>query len=64
MPVVNIKIIEGRTVDQKRTMVQAVTKAIASSLEIPESAVWISIDEMKADNFSQGGELRCDKQNK
>ncbi|MBV7434582.1 2-hydroxymuconate tautomerase family protein [Cardiobacteriaceae bacterium TAE3-ERU3] len=61
MPVVNIKIIEGRTVEQKRAMTKAVTKAIAESIGVPESAIWISIDEMKPENFAQGGELRLDK---
>lgn len=61
MPVVNIKIIEGRSVEQKRKMAKNVTKAIADSLNIPEAAVWISIDDMKPENFAQGGELRADK---
>lgn len=61
MPVVNIKIVEGRTVAQKREMTKQVTKAISESIGVPESAVWISIEDMKPENFSQGGELRLDK---
>lgn len=61
MPVINIKLIAGRTVEQKRAMVKAVTKAVAESIGVAESAVWISIEDMKPENFAQGGELRCDK---
>ena len=31
MPVINVKLVEGRTVEQKRAMVKAVTRAVASS---------------------------------
>ncbi len=61
MPVVNIKIIEGRSIEQKRAMAEKVTKAISDSIGVPEAAVWISIDDMKPENFAQGGELRLDK---
>ncbi|MDO4435342.1 MAG: 2-hydroxymuconate tautomerase [Cardiobacteriaceae bacterium] len=61
MPVVNIKLVEGRTVEQKRELVKQVTAAIVNSIGVPESSVWISIDDMKAENFAQAGVLRCDK---
>ncbi|SUO95583.1 2-hydroxymuconate tautomerase [Suttonella ornithocola] len=61
MPIVNIKIIEGRNLEQKREMGKAVTKAIADTLGIPEAAVWISIEDLKPENLCQGGELRIDK---
>lgn len=61
MPIVNIKIVEGRTIEQKREMSQKVTEAIANSLGIPTSAVWITIEDLKPENLCQGGELRIDK---
>lgn len=61
MPIVNIKLIEGRSVEQKREMVKAVTKAIAESINVSEAAIWISIEDLKPENFAQGGELRIDK---
>ncbi len=63
MPVVNIKILQGRSVEQKRTLVKEVTRAISHSIGVPESAVWITIEDVKAENLSQGGELRLDKNN-
>ena len=61
MPVINVKLIEGRTVEQKRAMVKAVTRAVSESLGGAEAAIWISIEDMKPENFAQGGELRLDR---
>lgn len=60
MPIVNIKMIEGRSVEQKRLMTKRVTQAIAESLNISEEAVWISIEDLKKENLCQGGNLRID----
>ena len=62
MPVINVKLVEGRTVEQKRAMVKAVTRAVSESRGVAESAIWISIEDMKPENFAQGGELRLDRQ--
>jgi 4-oxalocrotonate tautomerase len=61
MPIVQIELIEGRTLDQKRALAEKVTKAIAESLDCPESAVSIIMREMKPDNFAKEGKLWCDK---
>lgn len=61
MPIVNIKIVEGRSVEQKQAMVQAVTHAIASSINVSESSVWISIEDIKPENLAQGGQLRINQ---
>ena len=61
MPIINMKLVEGRTVEQKRAMVKAVTRAVSESLGVAESAIWISIEDMKLENFAQGGELRLDR---
>ena len=62
MPIVNIKIVEGRSVEQKRALAKNVTRAVAESIGVPESAIWISIEDLKAENLAQGGELRLDRQ--
>lgn len=62
MPVINVKLVEGRTVEQKRAMVKAVTRAVSESLGVAESAIWISIEDMKPENFAQAGTLRLDRQ--
>jgi 4-oxalocrotonate tautomerase len=62
MPLVTIKIIEGRTVEQKRGMVKDVTEAIAKNIGCPPSAVQIDIVDLKRENFAGGGKLFCDNQ--
>ena len=61
MPVVNVKIIEGRTVEQKREMVKKITQAIVESIGVPAEAITISIEDMKKENYAQAGVLRLDK---
>jgi len=60
MPIVSIKIIEGRTVEQKRGLAKDVTEAIVKNLGCPASAVHIDIQEMKPENYAQGGKLFSD----
>ena len=61
MPFVSIKIARGRTPDQKRTLVQSVTEAIASSIQVQPEKVWIQIDEFEKENFAIGGQIMADK---
>ena len=61
MPIVTIKIIEGRTVAQKRAMVKDVTEAIAKTSGAPASAVHIDIVDIKKENIADKGELFCDR---
>jgi 4-oxalocrotonate tautomerase len=60
MPLVTIKIIEGRTVEQKRGMARDVTEAIVKNIGCPASAVQIDIVDLKKENIAQGGELFYD----
>jgi 4-oxalocrotonate tautomerase len=60
MPLVTIKIIEGRTTAQKRKMAKDVTDAIVKNIGCLADAVHIDIVEMKKENLSQGGKLFCD----
>ena len=60
MPLVTIKIIEGRTTEQKRGMAKDVTDAIVKNIGCPATAVQIDIVEIKPENLSQGGKLFSD----
>jgi 4-oxalocrotonate tautomerase len=60
MPLVTIKIFEGRTTEQKRGMAKDVTEAIVKNIGCPSSAVHIDILEMKQENYAQGGKLFID----
>ncbi len=60
MPLVTIKIVEGRTVEQKRGMAKDVTEAIVKNIGCPASAVHIDIVDLKQENIAQGGKLFVD----
>lgn len=61
MPIVHIEILKGRTLDQKRALVEKVTEAISESITCPKEAVKIIINEFEAENYSAGGVLFSDK---
>lgn len=61
MPVVQIDMLSGRTIEQKRAMVQKVTQAIASTIGCSEGAVTIVVHEIAKENFAEGGALFLDK---
>lgn len=60
MPIVNLHILEGRTVDQKRKLVKSVTEAICTSLDVPADKVRIIVTNMDNDNYSIAGKLIID----
>ena len=60
MPTINIQIFEGRTVEQKRELVKAITEATVKTLQCSESAVDIIIQDVKKENWATGGKLWSD----
>ncbi|MDD4363619.1 MAG: 4-oxalocrotonate tautomerase [Atribacterota bacterium] len=62
MPILQVEIIKGRTVEQKRAMVKKVTEAIVETLDCPKEAVSIIIREMETEDFAKAGVLRVDSQ--
>jgi len=61
MPIVQIELLEGRTVEQKRAMVKEVTDAICRTLNATPDAVRIIIRDMKFENYAVAGVLRSDQ---
>lgn len=61
MPIVQIEILEGRTVEQKRALVKEVTAAICKTINAPPEAVSIIIRDMKTENYAKAGVLRVDQ---
>ena len=61
MPIVNIKIVEGRTVEQKRALAKKVTEALVETIGARAEAVTISIEDTKRENIASGGVLNIDK---
>lgn len=61
MPIVNISMYEGRTVDQKRKLATEVTDAICSSLGVAPQTVRIMIHDMPRENMAVAGVLNIDE---
>ncbi|API59686.1 hypothetical protein BSL82_10445 [Tardibacter chloracetimidivorans] len=55
MPIVEVHIMEGRSVAQKRAMVAAVTQAVSETMAAPLSAVRVIIHELVPEHYGIGG---------
>ena len=64
MPFVTVKMIEGRTLDQKRQIVAGVTKAVADACNITHDRVYVFLEDMSKEEYGRGGLLLCDKEKK
>jgi 4-oxalocrotonate tautomerase len=61
MPSVTIILKEGRTVEQKRELVKAVTEAIVRTVGAKPEAVHIVLQDEPAHNLATGGQLLLDR---
>lgn len=55
MPFISIKMIEGRTKEQKEKLIKSVSAAVSQSLGIDINKVWIVIEDYPADEWGLGG---------
>lgn len=62
MPLVHVQMAEGRTVEQKRSLLDAITESMVEHLGAPRESVRVWITEFAATDFMAGGELLVDKQ--
>lgn len=62
MPIVQIHLFEGRSLEQKRDLVRKVTKAVCESINTPPEAVKIILSDMKRSDYAEGGALYSEKQ--
>ena len=62
MPIAILNIIEGRDMEKKRALTNAVTEAICKSLDAPVQSVRVIINEMPKENYAIAGELICDRE--
>jgi 4-oxalocrotonate tautomerase len=60
VPIALIKIIEGRSPEKKRQLIETVSRAMADSLEMPLDAVRVLLHEYPAGHWGRGGRLVSD----
>jgi 4-oxalocrotonate tautomerase len=61
MPTIRIDLMEGRTVDQKKALVKAVTQAVVDTLGSQPESVDILLYDIKRHDWATGGELWSEK---
>ena len=60
MPTINVQLFPGRTIEQKRAFVKAITEATCASLECDAASVDIIIQDVRREDWATGGKLWSD----
>ena len=61
MPLVQITMLQGRTVEQKRKLAQRITDAIVEEAKARREAIVVTFVEVSKESYASGGELMIDK---
>jgi 4-oxalocrotonate tautomerase len=61
MPIITVKMLAGRTDDQKRAMVKEVTEAVSRTVGAPPENISIIIEEMTHNHYAKSGILHQDQ---
>jgi 4-oxalocrotonate tautomerase len=62
MPLIEIHMLEGRSDQQKRALLDAVTEAVRESIGAPLSTIRVWVQEFSPREYMVAGELYADKQ--
>ncbi|MCM3636428.1 4-oxalocrotonate tautomerase [Sporosarcina luteola] len=62
MPIVTVKMIEGRTDEQKRNLCEKVSAVVAETTGAPIQNVSVIIEEMSKNHYATGGKRLSDKE--
>jgi 4-oxalocrotonate tautomerase len=61
MPYVTIKMLEGRTEEQKKALVEKVTEAVAETTGASKDKIVVFIEEMSKNHYAIGGKRLSDE---
>lgn len=61
MPYVTVKMLEGRTEEQKRALVEKVTEAVVETTGATAEKVTVFIEEMSKNHYATGGKRLSDQ---
>ncbi|WP_279343567.1 4-oxalocrotonate tautomerase [Variovorax terrae] len=62
MPTIHVEMFEGRTHEQKKNLVKALTQAVVDTLGSKPEGVDVILQEVKRSDWATGGELWSEKQ--
>jgi 4-oxalocrotonate tautomerase len=57
MPIVSVEWLEGRSQQQKRELVKAITQAFVEIAQVSKEQVWIVFQDVKGSDWAMGGKL-------
>lgn len=61
MPLITVKALAGRTIEQKRALAKDITEAVVKNFKVPIEAVTIDIIEYGKENLAEAGKLFVDR---
>ena len=61
MPIIQVNMLEGRTVEQKRKLCAGITEAVVSSLGVNADQVRVMIHELGKDEYAIGGKTATER---
>jgi 4-oxalocrotonate tautomerase len=61
MPLVVVKMIEGRTVEQKRLLAREITDVVMRVTNVAEDQVDVIVEDYPRENWAKAGTLLADK---
>ncbi|WLR50758.1 2-hydroxymuconate tautomerase [Bacillus tianshenii] len=60
MPIVTVKMLEGRSDEQKKALVEKVTESVSETTGAPKEKISIIIEEMSKNHYGVAGKRVCD----
>ena len=61
MPHMQVTLVKGRTTEQKRRIAQRLTEVLSEEAQVDHKYISLSLVEVEADGFAEGGELVMDR---
>lgn len=57
MPFITIKVLEGKTIEQKRSLVQKMSKVVAETFDVDQDKIFIFFEDLKKEDYGKNGDL-------
>ena len=61
MPLIQVTMLQGRTVDQKRKIAQRITDTMVEEAGARREAIMVAFHEVSKESYASGGVLMADK---
>jgi 4-oxalocrotonate tautomerase len=61
VPLIVVKMLEGRSIEQKRLLAREITDVVTKVTGATEAQVDVVIEDYPRENWAKGGTLFCDK---